>query len=118
MSRAKNRSEARRQLRRRLEKMGCPPSEIERVVAQRESIAANRFQAQKHLQRHDEQEDRLSDALKNPPPPVESPDDSRYRPTRYDPLLTGVARATGETAKAIRRGKTATDWQIAERAEM
>ena len=41
--------------------------------------------------------------------------DARYRPTHIDPLLKGVARATGETAKAIRSGKTITNWQHRER---
>lgn len=33
-----------------------------------------------------------------------SPDDSKYRPNSRDPLLHGAARATGATAKAVRRG--------------
>lgn len=43
--------------------------------------------------------------------PVPVLDDKGYRPTRLDPVLTGVARATGETAKAVRRGAAATKWE-------
>jgi hypothetical protein len=45
------------------------------------------------------------------------PNDKRYKPTTVDPLLKGVARATGETARAIRSGRTITDWQYAEREQ-
>lgn len=38
-------------------------------------------------------------------------DDTGYRPTSPDPLTTGVARATGETAAAVRRGRTITKHQ-------
>ena len=42
--------------------------------------------------------------------PYESPDDSKYKPRVYDPLLTGTARVTGKTAKAVRRKNTYTDY--------
>lgn len=38
-------------------------------------------------------------------------DDKGYKPAYVDPVLTGVARATGETAKAVKRGKTVTKYQ-------
>lgn len=41
----------------------------------------------------------------------DQPDDRRYRPKRTDPTLTGAARATGQTAAAVRRGRTVTKWQ-------
>lgn len=41
-------------------------------------------------------------------PPPSDLDDAGYKPTRVDRLLTGTARATGQTAKAVRRGKTVT----------
>lgn len=48
-------------------------------------------------------------------PPAEgtwsSPDDTRYRPAQTDSVLTGVARATGLTARAVRRRETLTRWQ-------
>ena len=48
--------------------------------------------------------------LKKPEPKLESPDDSKYKPRRYDPLLTGPARVTGKTATAVRRKNTYTDY--------
>ena len=45
----------------------------------------------------------------------DAPDDPGYHPTRRDPLLTGVARATGETAAAVKRGRSVTRWQWDER---
>jgi hypothetical protein len=46
-----------------------------------------------------------------------SPDDKKYKPTSVLKELNGVARATGETAKAIKRGKTITKWQYDERTK-
>ena len=43
-------------------------------------------------------------------PKLESPDDSKYKPRRYDPLLTGAARVTGKTATAVQRKNTYTDY--------
>lgn len=42
-------------------------------------------------------------------------DDRGYRPKHVDATLRGAARATGQAAKAIRRGSTVTGWQHAER---
>lgn len=39
------------------------------------------------------------------------PDDRRHRPTSIDPLTKGAARATGATAKAIRRTKALTKFE-------
>lgn len=36
---------------------------------------------------------------------IKQPDDKGYKPTRVDPLLKGTARATGDTAKAVRSKK-------------
>lgn len=41
-----------------------------------------------------------------------SPDDSAYRPSSVDSTLTGVGRATGHSAKAIKRGRTYTNWEL------
>lgn len=43
------------------------------------------------------------------------PDDRRYRPTSPPAELRGAGRATGETAAAVRAGKTITKWQHDER---
>ena len=40
-----------------------------------------------------------------------TPDDKGYVPARPDSVLTGVARATGATAKAVKRGKTLTKYE-------
>lgn len=45
-----------------------------------------------------------------------SPDDAGYRPTRYDPVTTGVARAVGIAASAATRRTTVTKWQHDERS--
>lgn len=47
----------------------------------------------------------------------DQPDDRGYRPTHVDPILQGTARATGQTAAAVRRGRTVTKWQHDERGE-
>jgi hypothetical protein len=44
-----------------------------------------------------------------------SPSDAGYRPSSPDPLTTGVARATGVAATAVRGHKTFTKWQHDER---
>lgn len=38
--------------------------------------------------------------------PHQTPDDAGYRPDYIDPVLRGPARATGQTAEAVRRGRT------------
>lgn len=44
-----------------------------------------------------------------------SPKDSAHRPRPVDPLLTGHGRATGETARAVKRGRTVTKFEHRER---
>lgn len=41
----------------------------------------------------------------------QAPNDKGYQPTRHDSVLTGVGRATGATAKAVKRGKTITKYE-------
>lgn len=36
---------------------------------------------------------------------IKEPDDKGYKPTRYDSLLHGVGRVTGDTAKAVKSKK-------------
>lgn len=44
----------------------------------------------------------------DPPAPLVDVDDTGYRPAAPDKLLTGAARVTGLTAKAVRRTKAMT----------
>jgi hypothetical protein len=39
------------------------------------------------------------------------PSDKGYKPVKVDSLLNGTARATGNTAKAVKKGKTITKYQ-------
>lgn len=117
MSRTKNRSEKRRQWRRKLESQGFRPAEIERIIAQRERRAEDLFRATQAREHLEEQEARLERERAAANAPLEDPDDTKYRPVHHDPLTVGIARATGETAKAVRRGSTITGWQHRERAQ-
>lgn len=45
------------------------------------------------------------------------PDDKDYRPVLADSVLRGTARATGETANAVKRRKTITKFQYDERTK-
>lgn len=62
--------------------------------------------------------DTLASALRSiRPAPTEAPapapdvDDRGYRPSHRDPLLTGAARATGATARAVRRANATTKYE-------
>jgi hypothetical protein len=46
-----------------------------------------------------------------------SPDDSKYKPAKVDSALNGVARVTGETAKAVKRRKTITKYEYDQRTK-
>ena len=115
MSRAKNRSEARRILRRRLEAQGYSPQRIDLIVAQREIAVVENHDVRERQRRYFEQEAQLDELRQTADVPAVFLDDSGYRPTRYDPLTIGPARVSGETAKAVRRGSTITAWQHRER---
>lgn len=86
-------SEKRRVLRRKLEARGVPPEEIERMVGRL---------------RVDQQQHRDIVAMREP---VAQVDDSKHRPAHIDPLLKGAARVTGQTAAAVKRGRTVTKYQ-------
>ena len=58
--------------------------------------------------RVDQQQHRDIVAMREAETPV---DDSKHRPTSVDPLLKGAGRATGQTAAAVKRGKTMTKYQ-------
>lgn len=47
-----------------------------------------------------------------------SPNDSAFRPSLPDSLLRGAARATGETARAVRRGRTLTRFEYQQRTRI
>src|SRR5262245_9768159 len=86
----------RRRYRKKLQASGMEPALVEKLVAKRRDAQAAK-------------RDELFGSL----PPLK--DDRAYLPDYVDPVLKGVARATGETAKAVKRGKTITKWQHDER---
>jgi hypothetical protein len=51
---------------------------------------------------------------------IESPDDSKYRPQRHDPLTTGAARfrADGPSARLARKGKTETHYELTQKGDL
>ncbi len=104
--RKRRHGERRRQLRRKLEAQGVPEEEIERRLRAMQADQQRVRDVENHMRRL---EARTDDAYV-------TPDDRGYRPSRVDPVLSGAARATGETAKAVRRGKTITAWQHEERS--
>jgi hypothetical protein len=90
---ARRHSAKRTKTRRQLEARGVPPEEVERIVERL---------------RVDQQQHRDIVAMREAETPV---DDSKHRPTSVDPLLKGAGRATGQTAAAVKRGKTMTKYQ-------
>lgn len=103
-TRPKQHREARRKLRRRLEARGVPQHLIDRAVARlrarqdaarRAGVAANQLDAI-----HDETHARLS------------PDDRAFRPNAGDPLERGAARVSARTARAARRRKATTRYEL------
>lgn len=99
-------------LRKKLRDQGVPEEEIERRVAIKRDH-------QERLRRlgHDEE------ALDSVPLLADvqadtwarlSPDDSKFRPVRPDPLKTGAARAIGTAARVVGRKNAVTDWEYQE----
>lgn len=82
---------------------GATPSTIDRVEKRRFSILVQRLGSR----------EAAAEYLFSTQP--DQPDDRSYRPRHIDPVLRGAARATGQTAAAVRRGRTVTDWQHDER---
>ena len=123
MSRAKNRSEARRQLRRRLEALGVAPQAIEPIVWDHERRVEARHESNRHRAEVAAEvamrRERLADQEASLEVPLdgawEPPDDKGYRPARIDPVLTGTARAAGQTAAAVKRRRTLTRAQYEQR---
>lgn len=94
----------RRKLRKKLEERGVNPLVIDRIIAERrEYDRARRHGLLPETPSREEILANTDDSL--------WPDDTGYEPTDTDPLLRGAARATGMTAKVVRRGETITDWQ-------
>lgn len=86
-------------MRKRLGARGVPEEEIERRIA----IKRENDLRKRQLQR---QEALLVSVPITADVQVEtwerlSPDDSKFRPTRHDPLTTGAARVTGATATVV-----------------
>lgn len=95
---ARRHSVRRTALRRKLEKRAVPPEEIERMVERL---------------RVDQQTHRDIVAAQET---IARVDDSGYQPKHVDGLLKGPARATGQTATAVKRGRTVTlnDYRVEE----
>lgn len=107
----------RQRLRKRLEKAGYPPAEIDRLVAAKKlEQDALRRQDNKKAQRiakklevqqlHAERDDIYESTYRRL-----QGDDRKYRPTRVDPITTGQGRATGLAAKAAKRGRSFTRFE-------
>lgn len=106
MSKIRNRRvkdrQKRKKLKDRLRVQGVPEEKIEQIIEQRRQDDRAR--------RHGHN----TDALRYDPENDQGyyPDDSGYEPSAGDPLLRGAARATGMTAKVVKRRETITDWQF------
>ena len=98
-SRKSTHAKNRQRLGRRLRKMGVPEAEVQAILARRA--------ADQRLQREIERKNAAPSEV----------DDKGYRPASVDPLLKGVGRVSGQTAKAVKRTKalTRTEHQEAER---
>lgn len=87
--------------RRTLEGRGYRPERIDRLVAERKAFYDGlRAQWEADAPRRERVEDETYRRL--------SLKDTSHRPRSHDPLTTGQARVTGETARAVKRGTTIT----------
>lgn len=103
-TRGKTHQNNRARLRKKLLAQGVPPDKVA-------AILANKAERQ-HQQRIEErgaaaERERIEEETYK----RLSPNDSKHRPAPVDPLLRGAARATGETARAVKRGSTVAKWQ-------
>lgn len=124
MTKRSNQSKARQQFRKKLQRWGMDPEEIRLCVAQmRERQIAKeqgwldidaplctRAEYVYLLKKNLPTGNNNAAVLKLGDDYVHE-DGSKFRPGWEDPLLKGVARATGHTAKAVKRGKTITKYQ-------
>lgn len=101
MSKKSTHKTNRQRLRNRLRAEGVPEEEIARILARK---------------REDQRRQREIERLATDRPADGDLDDAGYHPTRVDSTLTGVGRATGETAVSVRRGRALTrhEWQEAQ----
>lgn len=100
--RARQHKERRRLLRRRLETQGVPAHQIDAAVA--------RLKAEQEAARRAGVPVGDLDAIHDET--WRQPDDSRYKPNLGDSLERGAARVTARTAKAARRRKATTRWEL------
>lgn len=107
MSRISNRREKdkkrRAKLRKRLRDQGVNEQEIERIIDQQRAYDRAMRGGWEPGPTRDEILANTDDSL--------WPDDTSYRPRTIDPLLNGVARATGATARVVKRRETVTEYQ-------
>jgi hypothetical protein len=92
----------RKKLREKLTAQGVPEELIEQIIEQR-----------RHADRAARHGYKGTDVYQYDPDNDAGyyPNDSGYEPSEGDPLLRGVARATGMTARVVRRRDTITRWQ-------
>lgn len=130
MGNKKNQHTKRREFRKKLESWGMDPKEIEKCVDQFKDRQHQKALGQMpidaplctraeyvRLLRQQEGARPSSTPHLRFGDDYESPDDKGYRPPKVDHVLTGVARATGETAMAVKRGKTITKHQYDNRED-
>ncbi|MDP1795200.1 MAG: hypothetical protein Q8K63_13775 [Acidimicrobiales bacterium] len=115
MSKAKNRSDADRRIRKRMRSQGYSDVYIDvhlADLARRRERHINAAQAEEaravaaRLAAQEAELERLADTQ-----PWEPPDDKSFRPRRVDPIETGPARVTPATAKAARRKNATTRYE-------
>lgn len=121
MSNPATRRVARKRFRRSLESWGMDPEEIELCVEQYKqrqlakargelSIKAPLCTRAEYVRLLKKTQTATDAAVFRLGEDYEPPDDKGYKPPKIDSVLTGVGRATGETARAIKRGKTITKY--------
>lgn len=121
MAKGNTRQRTRQMIRKKLKKWGMPEEDIDRCikqVAQRQrekelgilprdaplctlGVYVQYLRKQPHATKSEAAVLKLGEDY-------ESPDDKGFKPTKVDAVLNGVARATGQTAKAVKRRKTIT----------
>lgn len=121
MGNSKNTKTKRREFRKKLETWGMPEDEIELCVRQfkenqrRKALGeididaplCTRASYVAYLKRQAGATTKSTPHLRFGDD-YESPDDSEFKPKKVDSVLVGVARATGVTAKAVKRKKAFT----------
>ena len=90
----------RQRYRKKLERRGLPPELIDELVERKRVKQAEAREAVRARDARLAAEMGQLDA-----------DDSKHRPAKVDSTLTGVARATGATAKSIQRRKAITKYE-------